>query len=256
MKDNKEPFEQLDVDNKKEEDLDKKKHKKKIYKRIRDILLIIGVIVAIYLIYRKSKQVRDLQKSIEDEKRRREEEKNILLDSKIINGNIEDKETVRKWINSEVSFQTKLLYRLSRDGSSIFNFHSKCDYIAPTLLLVESHDQNKFGGYTTASWDMFSEIYKNGTKTFLFSLTRNKKYLRKSNIDFTYTADIFSGSRNVGPWFGIHDLYFYGTMNDCYSYKYSGQCSFLDGNGLVERTGVDNSIVVKEVELYQIIFRE
>ena len=122
--------------------------------------------------------------------------------------------------------------------------------------MVESHDQNKFGGYTTASWDMFSEIYKNGTKTFLFSLTRNKKYLRKSNIDFTYTADIFSGSRNIGPWFGIHDLYFYGTMNDCYSYKYSGQCSFLDGNGLVERTGIDNSIVVKEVELYQIIFRE
>ena len=256
MKDNKEQYEQLDVDNKKEENLDKKKFKKKIYKKIRNIVLIIGIIVAIYLIYRKSKQVKDLKKSIEDEKRRREEEKNILLDSKIINGNIEEKEIVRKWINSEVSFQTKLLYRLSRDGSSIFNFHSKCDYIAPTLLLVESHDQNKFGGYTTASWDMFSGIYKNGTKTFLFSLTKNKKYLRKNNIDFTYTADIFSGSRDVGPWFGIHDLYFYGTMNDCYSYKYSGQCSFLDGNGLVDRTNVDNSIGVKEVELYQVIFRE
>ncbi len=256
MKDNKEQYEQLDVDNKKEENLDKKKFKKKIYKKIRNIVLIIGIIVAIYLIYRKSKQVKDLKKSIEDEKRRREEEKNILLDSKIINGNIEEKEIVRKWINSEVSFQTKLLYRLSRDGSSIFNFHSKCDNIAPTLLLIESHDQNKFGGYTTASWDMFSGLYKNGTKTFLFSLTRNKKYLRKNNIDFTYTADIFSGSRDVGPWFGIHDLYFYGTMNDCYSYKFSGQCSFLDGNGLVDRTNVDNSIGIKEVELYQVIFRE
>ena len=45
-------------------------------------------------------------------------------------------------------------------------------------------------------------------------------------------------------------------MNDLYSYKYSGQCAFLDGNGIVDRTGVDNSIVVKEVELYQIIFRQ
>ena len=253
MADKNEQYEQLDEDNK-DEEANKKKPKKKIYKRIRNILLLIGVIAAIYIIYQKSKQVRDLQKSIEDERIRREDEKKILMDSKIIDDNLDEKETIRKWINPEVSFQTKLLYRLSRDGSSIFNFHSKCDNISPTLLLIQSHDQNKFGGYTTASWDMFSGIYKNGTKTFLFSLTKNKKYLRKSNIK--YNGDIFSGSRDIGPWFGIHDLYFYGTMNDLYSYKYSGQCAFLDGNGLVEHTSVDNSIVVKEVELYQIIFRQ
>lgn len=248
-----EKLEAFDLD-KKEEELNQKKAKKRLYKRIRNILLLFGVIAAIYIIYQKSNQIKDLEKSIEDEKIKREEEKKILMDSTIINENIEEKETIRKWINPEVSFQTKLLYRLSRDGSSIFNFHSKCDYISPTLLLIESHDQNKFGGYTTASWDMFSGDYKNGTKTFLFSLTRNKKYMRKSNIK--YNGDIFSGSRDVGPWFGIHDLYFYGTMNDLYSYKYSGQCAFLDGNGIVDRTGVDNSIVVKEVELYQIIFRQ
>ena len=254
MSDNKkDKLEQFDLD-KKEEELNDKKAKKKLYKRIRNILLVVGVIAAIFIIYQKSMQIKNLEKSIEDEKLRREEEKKILLDSKIIDGNIEEKETIRKWINPEVPFQTKLLYRLSRDGSSIFNFHSKCDYVEPTLLLIESHDQNKFGGYTTATWDMFGGIYKNGTKTFLFSLTRNKKYMRKSNIH--YNGDIFSGSRDVGPWFGIHDLYFYGTMNDLYSYKYSGQCAFLDGNGLVDRTNIDNSIGVKEVELYQIIFRE
>ena len=248
-----EKLEAFDID-KKEEELNKKKAKKRLYKRIRNILLLFGVIAAIYIIFQKSNQIKDLEKSIEEEKIKREEEKNILIDSTIINENIEEKETIRKWINPEVSFQTKLLYRLSRDGSSIFNFHSKCDYISPTLLLIESHDQNKFGGYTTASWDMFGGIYKNGTKTFLFSLTRNKKYVRKSNIN--YNGDIFSGSRDIGPWFGIHDLYFYGTMNDLYSYKYSGQCAFLDGNGIVDRTSIDNSIVVKEVELYQIIFRQ
>ena len=254
MTDNKkDKLEQFDLD-KKEEEFNDKKAKKKLYKRIRNILLVIGVIAAIFIIYQKSMQIKNLEKSIEDEKLRREEEKKILLDSKIIDGNIEEKETIRKWINPEVPFQTKLLYRLSRDGSSIFNFHSKCDYVEPTLLLIESHDQNKFGGYTTATWDMFGGIYKNGTKTFLFSLTRNKKYMRKSNIN--YNGDIFSGSRDIGPWFGIHDLYFYGTMNDLYSYKYSGQCAFLDGNGLVDRTNIDNSIGVKEVELYQIIFRE
>ena len=252
MTDNKENYEQLDTDNK-NEDI-KKKQKNKIFKRIRNIFLLIIAIAAIYIIYQRTMEVRNLQKKIEDEKIRREEEKNILVDSKIINGNIEEKETIRKWINPEVSFQTKLLFRLSRDGSSIFNFHSKCDYISPTLVLIESHEQNKFGGYTTATWDMFGSIYKNGTKTFLFSLDKNKKYYRKNNIQFS--GDIFSGTREIGPWFGIHDLYFYGTMNDCYSYKYSGQCAFLDGTGLVERTSIDNSIVVKEVEVYQIIFRQ
>ena len=250
-KENKEQYEQLDTDNKNEE---KKKPKKKLFKRIRNIILLIIIVVAIYIIYQKTSEIKSLQKKIEDEKIRREEEKNILIDSKVIAGSIEDKETVRKWINPEVSFQTKLLYRLSRDGSSIFNFHSKCDYVSPTLILIESYDENKFGGYTTASWDMFGSIYKNGTKSFLFSLTRNKKYFRKNNIQFN--GDIFSGSRDVGPWFGIHDLYFYGTMNDCYSYKYSKQCAFLDGNGIVDKTSIDNSIVVKEVEAYQIIFRE
>ena len=248
-----EKLEAFNID-KKEEELNQKKAKKRLYKRIRNIFLLIGVIVAVYIIYQKSNQIRDLEKSIEDEKIRREEEKNILVDSTIINEDLEEKETIRKWINPEVSFQTKLLYRLTRDGSSIFNFHSKCDYISPTLILIESHDQNKFGGYTTASWDMFGGIYKNATKTFSFSLTRNKKYMRKNNIK--YSGDIFSGSRDVGPWFGIHDLYFYGTMNDLYSYKYSGQCAFLDGNGIVDITNVDNSIKVKEVELYQIIFKQ
>ena len=250
-KDNKEQYEQLDTDNKNEE---KKKPKKKLFKRIRNIILLIIIVAAIYIIYQKTSEIKSLQKKIEDEKIRREEEKNILVDSKVIAGSIEDKETIRKWINPEVSFQTKLLYRLSRDGASIFNFHSKCDNVSPTLVLIESYDENKFGGYTTATWDMFGSIYKNGTKSFLFSLTRNKKYFRKTNIQFN--GDIFSGSRDVGPWFGIHDLYFYGTMNDCYSYKYSGQCAFLDGNGLVDKTSIDNSIVVKEVEVYQIIFRQ
>ena len=186
-----EKLEAFDLD-KKEEELNQKKAKKRLYKRIRNILLLFGVIAAIYIIYQKSNQIKDLEKSIEDEKIKREEEKKILMDSTIINENIEEKETIRKWINPEVSFQTKLLYRLSRDGSSIFNFHSKCDYISPTLLLIESHDQNKFGGYTTASWDMFSGEYKNGTKTFLFSLTRNKKYMRKSMEIFSLEVEILA----------------------------------------------------------------
>ena len=119
---------------------------------------------------------------------------------------------LKKWINPELAFKTKLLYRLSRDGTSIFNFHSKCDYITPTLISIESADKNKFGGYTTSTWDMFMGAYKNASKTFLFSLQKNKKYVRKSNMFFN--GDIFSGERDIGPWFGIHDSRFIFLWND------------------------------------------
>jgi hypothetical protein len=160
LKGKKEEYEQFEVDSKEEV----KKPKNKMCKKIRNIILFVIIIAAIYIIYKRTKEINDLQKTIEDEKRKREEEKNILLDSKVIAGSIEEKETIRKWINPEVSFQTKLLYRLSRDGASIFNYYSKCDGKAPILLLIESYDQNKFGGYTSASWDMFSSIYKNSKK--------------------------------------------------------------------------------------------
>jgi hypothetical protein len=238
---------------KKKKKEESRKSKKKFWKRVKNIGLAILFFGAIYFIVIRSREIQSLQKKIDDEKRRKEEEKNILNDSLIINNDIEDKEMIKKWINPELAFKTKLLYRLSRDGPSIFNFHSKCDYISPTLILVESDEQNKFGGYTTATWDMFGGVYKNSSKTFLFSLQKNKKYYRKGNIQFN--GDIFSGERDIGPWFGIHDLYFYGTMKDCFTYKYSGQCLFLDGNGLVEQTSIDNSVPVKEVEVYQIIFK-
>ena len=256
MIEKKELYEQFETDDKDDEKVkreEERKSRKRFMKRLKNIGLLIVFFGAIYIIIKRSREIQALQKKIDEEKRKKEEQRKILTDSVIINNNTEDKEMVRKWVNPELTFQTKLLYRLSRDGPSIFNFHSKCDYITPTLMLVETQDQNKFGGYTTATWDMFGGVYKNASKTFLFSLNKNKKYYRKNNIK--YNGDIFSGTRDVGPWFGIHDLYFYGTMKDCFTYKYSGQCLFLDGNGLVEQTSIDNSVPVKEVEVYQIIFK-
>jgi len=255
MSEEKEKYEQFETDEteEKKKKEEKKKAKKRFWKRLKNLGLVILFFGAIYFIVVRSREIQSLQKKIDEENKRKEEEKIILNDSVIINNDLEDKQMIKKWINPELAFKTKLLYRLSRDGPSIFNFHSKCDYISPTLILIESSEQNKFGGYTTATWDMFGGVYKNSSKTFLFSLQKNKKYYRKSNM--RYSGDIFSGERNIGPWFGIHDLYFYGTMKDCFTYKYSGQCLFLDGNGLVEQTSIDNSVPVKEVEVYQIIFK-
>jgi hypothetical protein len=42
----------------------------------------------------------------------------------------------------------KLLYRGSSDGFGSDVFHSKCDGIAKTLIVVKATNQCVFGGYT------------------------------------------------------------------------------------------------------------
>ena len=45
-----------------------------------------------------------------------------------------------------------LLYRASRDGWTVSNFHSCCDSKGPTVTVVKSGNYI-FGGYTDQTWD-------------------------------------------------------------------------------------------------------
>ena len=92
--DNQDKCEQFDTNDKKG-DLSNKKGKKKLFKKIAYAIVLVIIIIAGFVIYKKTKEINDLRKEIEDEKLRREEEKNILVDSKIIAGNIEEKEKIR-----------------------------------------------------------------------------------------------------------------------------------------------------------------
>jgi hypothetical protein len=78
-------------------------------------------------------------------------------------------EEIEKVINS-IS-ETKLLYRATRDGSSIEEFHSRCDNYPNTLMLVQTTKGYIFGGFTSIGW-----ISKNGANiqdknAFCFSIT-------------------------------------------------------------------------------------
>ena len=115
------------------------------------------------------------------------EERKISIDSNIINNNLSYKKSLKKWINPNQSIKFELLYRLTKDGDSISTFHNKCDNISPTLVLAESLDGYKFGGFTTCTWDTKSQD-KNDGKTFLFSLNKNQKF--QKNI-IKITIEIF-----------------------------------------------------------------
>ena len=173
----------------------------------------------------------------------------ITIYSNIINRNKSYKKALKNWINPNQGIKSKLLYRLSKDGGSIFTFHNKCDHISPTLVLVESLDGYKFGGFTTCTWDK-KEIDKNDGNTFLFSFNNNQKFNKKDSQ--SRNRDIYSGDPVNGPYFGNCDLYFYGSMKECYSYKGS-QYSFLNDKDLANNKNA--LFEVKEVEVYKLIFK-
>ena len=175
------------------------------------------------------------------------EERKISIDSNIINNNFSYKKSLKKWINPNQSIKFELLYRLTKDGDSISTFHNKCDNISPTLVLAESLDGYKFGGFTTCTWDTKNQDKKDG-KTFLFSLNKNQKFEKKYNQN--NNRDIYAYS-NYGPYFGYADLFFSTSMKNCYSYQ-GTQYSFLNDKDLANNK--EDTFEVKEVEVYKLIF--
>ena len=70
--------------------------------------------------------------------------KNInIFDSKIEF----DQSLVVAWLGNR-KFTAELLFRKSRDGSKIDDFHNKCDSKGNTIIFIETTKGYKFGGYT------------------------------------------------------------------------------------------------------------
>ena len=119
----------------------------------------------------------------------------IFDDSLIINYNKEFICSLKKWIKSDKNFKELLLYRKSRDGDSFDTFHELCDNQGPTLVLIKSTEGFVIGGYTPLDWDI-SKKWKCDSDTFLFSLTNNSVYRKKSK-----ELDSICCKKENGPWF-------------------------------------------------------
>lgn len=135
-----------------------------------------------------------------------------------------------------------LLFRASRDGYSYSNFHSKCDGKVNTLILVETTNRRRFGGYTECQWDQ-SNSYKTGPYSFIFSFDNKKIYYSKNGTNSIY------GSSSYGPYFGgSPDFYINNNCNSNNSYESLGNSYENDGKKY-PLTG-SNNFLVSDYEVY------
>jgi hypothetical protein len=150
------------------------------------------------------------------------------FDSKIINA--KDAALIASWINKKqkpylynnLPFKFKLIYRASRDGFGINNFHNHCDNIGSTIVVIKARNTGEIiGGYNPLEWrsvkveenetsallshnqDFYNGYKCRASNSFIFSLT-NQKIPILSRVSSKKEAIIWY--RNRGPCFGLQDL--------------------------------------------------
>ena len=142
----------------------------------------------------------------------------------------------------------KLLYKASVDSDKASAFHQKCDSAKNTIVLVETKDGKRFGGYTSCSCKG-NCVEKGDKKAFLFSFDKMKTY------------DNIPGEAAIGcyPKFGP---VFLGCQikifDNCFT---KGGSTFekelnFETEEDYELTGGQRNFEVKDIEVYEVIFRK
>ncbi|RIA83593.1 BTB/POZ domain-containing protein [Glomus cerebriforme] len=76
-----------------------------------------------------------------------------------------DKEEVN--FGTSIPYKFNLLYRASRDGFTITEFHNKCDNKGPTIMIIKiTGSKQIIGGYNPFEWDSVGDYYKTTTDIY------------------------------------------------------------------------------------------
>ena len=105
---------------------------------------------------------------------------------------------------SSTSIYAKI-YSASINGFGAVNFHSKCDNVLGTLIVIKTINSYVFGGFTLANWGN-NGGYQTDANAFIFSLINQYNYPVRLNV--TNAANAIFASSSYGPIFGNgFDLY-------------------------------------------------
>ena len=138
-----------------------------------------------------------------------------------------------------------LLYNASVDGDKASVFHEKCDEAQNTIVLVETKNGKRFGGFTTCSWSG-NCVDKTDPQAFIFSFDKMKTY------------DNIPGDEAIGcyPKFGP---IFLGCQIKIFDNAFTkGGTTFekelnFNTEEDYELTGGDRIFGVKDIEVYEVV---
>ena len=140
----------------------------------------------------------------------------------------------------------KLLYQATKDSDKAKIFHEKCDNKKNTMVLIETTQGKKFGGFTTQTWD--GDTDKQDENAFIFSLDKLKIY------DIIRNQNAISCQPNYGPIFCGYQIFIYDNFFE----KGGITCiSHLNFNTEKNYELNDGNMIfsIKDLEVFEIIFQ-
>lgn len=161
-------------------------------------------------------------------------------------GNLDEKIYFQKLVKCQ---NLKLLYRLSRDGSSPNDFHKLCDNQGATITIFKSNNNRKFGGYLSKNWESEGK-WKKDNNVFLFSIDLKKIYKIK-NIKNSYYC-----YKDIGPSFQNFGFENYGNLLEerkCSEHDLRTNYEVNQEYQKYEISGEEN-ILCKDIEVYKVEF--
>ena len=199
------------------------------------------------------KEIEELKKIIEPIQKKFNE--SVKINRHIFNNNstiLQNNEfdlihlAIKSRLNKSVK-ELKKLYQATIDGDGPINFHSRCDNIPNTLVLIKSAGNRRFGGFASEIWESpTSGKYKDDKNSFLFSLDKQKIYSYKNDGKAIRCRKDYGPCFGYGPKIGI-----YGDplkQQNLYSYKYYNSYDIDDA--FLEK----NSDYAIDYEVFQVIF--
>ena len=161
-----------------------------------------------------------------------------MKELKLITKKIKKKKSTRMIID--------LLYKASIDGDSAQVFHQKCDKAKNTIVLIETKNGKRFGGYTTCNWSG-NCIEKKDSEAFIFSFDKMKTY---DNIPGDNAIGCYP---KFGPIFLGCQIKIFDDAFDNGGTTYEKELNFNTTEDY-ELTGGDKTFEIKDIEVYEVIY--
>lgn len=147
-----------------------------------------------------------------------------------------------------------LIYKATKDGFSIDDFHRCCDAKGPTMTVIESLDHFLFGGYTSVSWN-FHQGAKTGAidrSAFLFTLT-NPHGIPPTRYKVKSSGENAIVPNAMGPTFGQYDICIYpnSNLNSQSFIEFPSYYVDVTAKGYLTFTGSTN-FTTRDIEIYRL----
>ena len=161
---------------------------------------------------------------------------------------LKELEMITKKINKDENKKIiiNLLYKATVDSDRASVFHEKCDHAHNTIVLVETKNGKRFGGYTTCSWSG-NCVDKSDPEAFIFSFDKMKTY---DNIP---GDDAIGCYPKFGPIFLGCQIKIFDNAFTKGGTTFEKELNFNTEEDY-ELTGGDRAFEVKDIEVYEVIF--